>query len=278
MSKLKQKITDIYKYIRSIVRTKEMSLLPGHLSYYLLLSIIPLIYIIWFFGTLFLNNNYDMLELINSVIPGNIEQVLGGLLSYNKLSISNVIFLITILYIASGGFSRMIVSSNVLYGIRPRNYVLRRAKGFILTIILLVLLFFLIVINIIVASLFTYLIDISNVDNILGNIDMIFRIAKIFVSIIIIFILLKTIYIVAPDKRIKSSTVNFGTIIASIGIYISTEVYSFYALNYATYDKIYGNLSNIIVLFIWVYIIAYIFVFGMIINYKNYIEYNKTEE
>lgn len=90
------------------------------------------------------------------------------------------------------------------------------------------------------------------------------------IAFIIIYIILKFIYVVAPDKKIKSKSVTKGAIFTTICWIIVTALYSYYANNIANYDRFYGNLSNIIVLMMWIYIISYILVIGIAINVNNY--------
>ena len=74
----------------------------------------------------------------------------------------------------------------------------------------------------------------------------------------------------APDKRISSHYVKKGALFTTIGWIVVTSIYSYYANNLANYDLWYGGLSNIIVLMIWIYILAYILVLGIAINTNNY--------
>ena len=45
-----------------------------------------------------------------------------------------------------------------------------------------------------------------------------------------------------------------------------TALYSYYISHYAHYSVFYGGLANIVVLMLWVYLLAYIFVIGMALN------------
>ena len=47
---------------------------------------------------------------------------------------------------------------------------------------------------------------------------------------------------------------------------IATEIYSIYVDVFARYNIFYGSLSNILILLLWVYILAYIFMLGMALN------------
>ena len=74
----------------------------------------------------------------------------------------------------------------------------------------------------------------------------------------------------APDRRIASKYVNHGAAFTTIGWLLITAIYSYYANNVANYNLFYGGLSGIIILMMWVYMIAYIFVIGIAINTSTY--------
>ena len=46
----------------------------------------------------------------------------------------------------------------------------------------------------------------------------------------------------------------------------------YYINNIARYDLVYGNLANIVMLLLWIYALAYIFVLGLSINRMSYDE------
>ena len=81
-------------------------------------------------------------------------------------------------------------------------------------------------------------------------------------------------YVISPDQEIPKNTTTKGALFATLGWVLSTEVFSFYIGHFARYDIFYGSISNILVLLLWVYILSYIYVLGMVINASNY----KNEE
>lgn len=81
-----------------------------------------------------------------------------------------------------------------------------------------------------------------------------------------IFVTIKMLYTIAPNVQIPSKSVNKGALLTTFVWVITTFVYSFYVTNLANYTKFYGNLSNLIILMIWIYWMCYIFVFGMTMN------------
>ena len=119
--------------------------------------------------------------------------------------------------------------------------------------------------------------------SIAGEIYSIFILLKWPIASIMIFIMIKLLYTMAPDKRISSKYVNKGAIFTTIGWLLITAIYSYYANNVANYNLFYGGLSGLIILMMWIYIIAYIFVIGIAINTNDYhyldeMKVNKTEE
>ena len=97
-----------------------------------------------------------------------------------------------------------------------------------------------------------------------------FIILKWPIAIVIIFYLIKVLYTMSPDRRIPSKYVNKGALFATVGLILSTAIYSYYANNIANYSYMYGNLANVIVLMILVYVISYILVLGIAINANIY--------
>ena len=88
-------------------------------------------------------------------------------------------------------------------------------------------------------------------------------------SWLIIFLFIKVLYTLAPDKKIPSSNVNIGAFFTSIGWILSTEIYLNYVEHFADYSILYSSLANIAIIMMWMYILATIFVIGLAINYKE---------
>ena len=84
------------------------------------------------------------------------------------------------------------------------------------------------------------------------------------------FFILKLLYTYAPSKRIDRRTTTKGSLFTSIGWILATYMYSFYITNIASYDVVYGNFANVLILLLWVYILAYLFVVGMALNVDSF--------
>ena len=89
-------------------------------------------------------------------------------------------------------------------------------------------------------------------------------------SFVIMYFIIKLLYTYAPSKKIDKKTTVRGSIFTSIGWIVATYTFSFYITNIASYDVVYGNFANVLILLLWVYILAYLFVIGMALNVDRY--------
>jgi membrane protein len=96
-----------------------------------------------------------------------------------------------------------------------------------------------------------------------------FNLLKGPVAWFIIFCLIKILYTMAPDRRIPSSYVNYGAVFTTVMWIVITALYSYYINNFANYAIFYGGLANIVMLMLWIYFLAFIFVIGMALNHKE---------
>ena len=90
------------------------------------------------------------------------------------------------------------------------------------------------------------------------------------ISFLIIYFNIKLIYAISPSKQIPSNETTNGAFFTTVIWVISTGIFSYYVTNFAKYDILYGNLSTIIMLMIWMYVLCYVFVLGMAINATKY--------
>jgi membrane protein len=73
----------------------------------------------------------------------------------------------------------------------------------------------------------------------------------------------------APDTVVKSKETTKGAIFTTIGWILSTEIYSFYVSYFARYNLLYGSVANLLILFLWIYLLSYIFMLGMALNVSS---------
>ena len=267
MSKMKmEKLTNILKKVMNVILKPEMRVLPGQLAFFFVLSIIPLIALIGAITSKF-QLPLDMVqEYVNGAIPASVSELLLSIVSPKVMNFNMAVFFVSAFILASNGTHSMIITSNEIYKIKSDNFLKRRLKAIFMTIILVSVLLFVILIPVFGDTIFTLVKETSNNQSLANFLYGLYQILKYPLSIIIIYINIKLLYVLAPDKKIRSKSATKGAIFTTISWVVSTEIFTFYVGTFAKYDVFYGNISNIIILLLWIYLLSYIFVLGMAFN------------
>jgi len=262
---MKEKVKTFLKKMMKVLKMPEMEVLPGQLAYFFLLSLVPIITIIVTFISSMSFSMDAIIDFIISAFPEGASDILINFIQ-NEVNIGNYLFLIVCFFLASNGANSIIVTSNTLYKIKDYNRLKSRIKAVLLTLVLVLLLLFIIL----VPTFGNTIIDLFKEQNfikpIYNEIVLIFNLCKWPVSFILIYLALKIIYTVAPDTNIKSSSVTKGSLFTTISWVFLAGIFSIYIANFANYNLIYGSLSSIIILLLWLYILSYTFVIGLALN------------
>ena len=267
-----EKARGFFKNIINLIKKPEMRILPGQLAFFLVMSLIPIIALIGALATSF-SIPMDTITLnISSSVPKELADVLLNFVSGKGLNFNIVVFFISAFILASNGTHSMIIASNEIYKIKPKDILSRRLKAIIMMFILVILFFFLLIVPVFGDSLFELLKIIVKNESSIEFFYRMFQILKYPLVIIILYFNIKLIYVIAPDKRIPSKTTTKGAIFTTICWIIATEIYAFYIGSFSRYSLFYGSISNLLILLIWIYILSYIFVLGMGINASIYEE------
>ncbi len=263
---MKNKFEIFINKIILILKKPEMEVLPGHLAFFFVLSIVPLITLLVFFGSLFNIPSDELLNFFNQTLPHSISNFLVPAFTENTINLGTIILIFITLFIASNGINSVIVTSNTLYGVKGTNPIKSRIKAFVITIIFLSLILFMFLIPIFGKQIIEVISNLFHNENIYNNIMIIYNVLQIPLSLLFVYFNIKLIYTLSPDKDIKSNEVTSGAIFTTVVWVIATQIYSFYISNFANYSRVYGNLSNIIILMLFVYLLSFIFVLGMALN------------
>lgn len=254
----------------NILNKSEVRILPGTIAFFLFMSIVPLMML----GALIFSKLsftlINIVDIFSEMIPSNVYKLLTPILTNVSSNSLSGWYVIVGLVLASNGTHSLIIASNTLYEIENKSYIYQRIKALIMIIVASIVFFFILFVLGFGNGILNFVLSLEMFNEIGPKIYNMFLILKWPIAIIVIFILIKVLYTLAPDKKIPSKYVNKGVMFTTIGWVIATSIYSFYATNIANYDLIYGSLSSIMVLLIWVYVMSYILVIGIAINTNIY--------
>ena len=261
------------KKMIDMIKSPEMRVLPGQLAFFIVMALIPLVAII---RVLTIKLGIPLTEIaFGEAIPKDVMKLLNNM-DGATMNFNIVTFFILGFVLASNGAHSMIITSNEIYHIKSRDFLSRRVKAVLMTMLIVGLFLFLLLVPVFGDQIFEAIkanVNNKHTVNVFYNI---YQIIKFPLMIVILFLNIKLIYVMAPDIKIKSSTTTKGALFTTIGWIIVSEFYSLYTTYFVRYDVFYGSLSSILILLIWVYFLSYIFSLGLIINASGDVEVIKV--
>lgn len=260
--KTKDSVLDYLKEIIEIIKKPEMGILPGQLAFFILLSLVPIITLIGYAAGLFNINMDTIVELLNDVFPAGAKELVPYITG-NTIDLTLALVLIWIFYLASNGFNTVIVISNQIYGINKSNWFKRRIKAIFMTLVTVILFLLLLIMPAYGSKLLEFIPGIHIHDAIITA----YQTFKLPITWLLMFVYIRTVYEIAPDRVRKNSHLNTGALFTSVCWVVITIIYTNYTSNLDTYNLFYGALSGIATLMIWLYFMSFVFVIGLCLNY-----------
>lgn len=264
MKKHREKIRGSIKENISLMNTPLMSILPGQISFFVILSIIPMVSLLVMFVSKLSFSFESITGAINHYLPAGISSMVVSIFDDQKVGAMDILFIITAFYIAAKATHSIIIASTRIYNGEQKDFFRTRIKAIIMLMILIFMVLMVLGVLTIGSKFIVYLSEVNG--NITPFAYYTYMILKWPFVFFMIFMSVKVIYTTSPNVNIPSRSVNKGALLTTVLWIILTYVYSFYVSNLANYSKFYGNLSNLIISFIWIYWLSYIFVFGMTFN------------
>lgn len=246
-------------------RKPEMRILPGNIAFFFVLALIPMFTLMVAIASYFSVSMDMIVNFINDLVPHEVSEMIIDAIFTKGYDSSIGIFNVVALFVASNGTYAIITAANTLYKVKNNDALKDRVKSIILLFLLLMLLVFLIIVPMYGGKLLSLF---GNTE-LVNDIRFVFGIVKWPVTIFLIYVSLKLIYTIAPGIKISSSSTTIGARFTTIIWTITTAIFGYYLKHFANYSAIYGSLSNLIILMMWLYIISYVFVLGLAINATN---------
>lgn len=264
-----KKIKGFLARIKKVLSMPQMLLLPGQLAFFIVLAIIPTITLISY-GASVLNLSLDFISnFLTRAFSPEIANLIVSSSSIPHSTLQLTIILVLCYYVASNGMDSVIVTSNAIYGIPNTGFFRRRLKAILMSIIFVIMVVFLLVVPILGNQIMGLIEWVNLYEPVTKIIQSVYVYLQSPIIWILLFFLIKTIYIMAPDRKIKGHNATYGAIFTTISWVILTYGYSFYINNIADFSALYGGFTSVCVLMMWIFFISYLFVVGMSLNYQR---------
>ena len=141
---------------------------------------------------------------MNEILPKGVSDILISYINGEGLNLSIGLSMVVGFILASNGPHSIIITSNTLYGIPYSNYLKRRIKALILTILLLMLFVFTLIVLAFGNHIVALILGLKILQPFSEAIYKIYFWSKWPLALFIICFIVKLIYSIAPDSHIPS--------------------------------------------------------------------------
>lgn len=270
------KLREYKNYFKEFyIKLKEdnISEYAAEAAYFSIISFIPFLI---FFVILIKNTNIEtntIIFFLNEIVPSNISNILINIIEEIYLTTKgNLSFsFIFIIWAAGKGFFSLSKGIRNIYKINTKNKIILRIAGSIYTVILVLIILVLLIILFLGKTIYILLMR--------KYYQFSFLISFLYKLRIIFFIFLMTIFFYFLYKIASTRNKNHikGAFFSAIFWQILSYIITIYMDISSNFSILYGSLSSLILIMLWVYFGMYIIFIGAEINSLR-INSNKGEE
>ena len=255
------------------IQMDNVSGLAAQLSYFFLLSLFPLLIFLFTLLAYLPFSQEDILRILRPYAPSDsmviIEEGLAEVMETNGTLLSFGI--IGTIWSASNGMNAIIKAFNQAYGVTERrSFFIARGMSIILTFAMIFVFIVALLLPVFGKQIGVFLFEESGLSE---EFLTIWNSLRWVISTIVLFIVFTMLYWLAPNKKLRCTTVMPGAVFTTAGWSLVSFLFSYYVESFGNYSATYGSLGGIIILMIWFYLSGLIIIVGGEINALR----NKTD-
>ncbi len=255
------------EYFSRKLNAHKVGAYSAQTAFFMFFSFVPLIMLILSLLKLLVDSPDEIAAIANEMTPNVISDFLSvyleEIMSVGKLSLT-IVSAITLLWSASKGVFSIIGGLNSIYEIKEeRNYFALRFLAVFYTVAFTMILVAVLLLMVFGKTISNFLY--TNFPSLSGLIYVISSL-RFIVGFVFLVLFFMVVYKALPSGKIRFFDQFPGAIVSSAGWVSFSIVFSFFINNFSNYSNIYGSLTAIIVLLLWLYICMYIMFFGAEVN------------
>ena len=208
-----------------------------------------------------------LMELLNVVLPPSTNEItfqaLDDIINNTRASLLSIGFLLA-LYFSTNGINSLIEAFNASYHIRENRPIIQQR---ILSLGLTLLLSFMLIIamGLIIFGKFavSYLTEYKLITQYAGELILY---GKWFTILLVLWLGISVLFHLGPSIKSKWKLLTPGSILATLGIIITSIGFNYYINHFSQYNKIYGSIGTLMIILIWMYFNSIILLTGFELN------------
>lgn len=259
------KLFQMWGEFSSQMRKQNISSYAASIAFFFFLSIVPMLIMICTIIPYTPLTEEDLVEAVTDITPDVVDPLAESLISevYDKSAGILSVAVLTIIWSAAKGVMALMRGLNAVNGVdEKRNYFMIRVIASFYTVIMLV---------VVILSLFIMVFGNQLVSLLLHRVPQLESVASFFMNFrfivvwVVLTALFAAIYAYVPDDKLKFREQIPGAAFSAVVWSVFSWCFSMY-LNYNNSYGIYGSLSIIIIVLLWMYFCMYIVMIGACLN------------
>lgn len=264
-----KKLKGIYQKIMNIavdVAAKHVGAYAAQSAYFFMLSLIPILLLLLTVVQYTPVTKADIMTAVIQVFPTSVESLITSIVNqvYNQSTGIIPVTIIVALWSAGKGMLAITTGLNCVYSCpETRNYLILRLRATLYTVMFLLVIIFLLVLSVFGNSLNIFIAE--HVPILSRFADKLIELRIVITpSVSVIFSVL--IYKFIPNRREKALHQIPGAIFTAIGWMVTSWIFSVYVDVFQGFSSMYGSLTTIVLIMLWMYFCMYCILLGGELN------------
>ena len=235
-------------------------------AYFILMSIIPILMLMLTLTRFLPITQQNLTEMFFSIIPVDFQGLVSMIIAeaFNKTAVVVPLTVIFAAWASSKGVLGLYTGMNSIYHTQAiPNYFIARGLSALYTVLFILAIVFTLVLMVfgtsIQGTLIHYLPFVARVTGVFVH----FRIIITWIILMLVFLVL---YVVLPNRKASFKSQLPGAMLASLGWLLFSYIYSMYVQYTKSFSNMYGSMTTIILLMLWLYLGMCILLIGAEIN------------
>lgn len=244
------------------------------LSYFLILTLFPLLVCVNYFIGLFHLDLEAFLDSLGQLLPAGVLSVMSDYLSYVSMIQSPALLwasLFTILVSASAGLRTLLLTMDQLYE-REDVHPIRRLAASVILSLLFLLTVYLSVVVIFTGDWFFSLLH-THLPNYITRLLPLDALSGLWIwlryLLLFCFVMLLVLIVYrtgTPRGEVRRAVVLLSSLVASLAIVAASALFSWFIGISSRYALVYGSLASLIILLVWLYLCCTILLMGAVMG------------
>ncbi len=265
MKKLKQIVGRVLEIPAEVSRV-HVGAYAAQAAYFFMLCMIPIILLLLTLVQYTPVTKADVMTAVIQVFPSSVDSLITSIVNqvYNQSTGIIPITLLVTLWSAGKGVLSMTTGLNCIYDCREtRNYVFLRVRATLYTVMFIVVILLLLILSVFGNSLNIFILE--HIPFMSRTADWLIE-ARTIISPVVLVIFCLLIYKFLPNRRDKFIKQLPGAAFAALGWMVVSWIFSVYLDIFKGFSSMYGSLTTIVLIMLWMYFCMYSILLGGEVN------------